>query len=205
MLVQIEGAYATPGPMGRIKGSEVAIANSEQLIDLIGPEAILPYGADGTIAQRRDRGLPPGGPGHRDLRRHGRGVPDHHRPAPPGPAPAGLPRPQGLPHRRPARHSSGIIQTVLSRSCPVRRRTGSGPGFNLCATRRWPSQKPLPGPITPDSAAAARRSAPCWKPGPDTPGHRLTRLIAEMLGRDLTSRACVLLFLPDRDGPLLDS
>jgi alkylation response protein AidB-like acyl-CoA dehydrogenase len=50
MLVQIEAAYATPGPMGRIKGADVAIANSEQLIDLVGPEAILPYGADGTIA-----------------------------------------------------------------------------------------------------------------------------------------------------------
>jgi alkylation response protein AidB-like acyl-CoA dehydrogenase len=50
MLVEIEAAIATPGPMGRIKGSEVAIANSEQLIDLIGAEAILAYGADGTIA-----------------------------------------------------------------------------------------------------------------------------------------------------------
>jgi 3-oxocholest-4-en-26-oyl-CoA dehydrogenase alpha subunit len=50
MLVEIEAAYATPGPMGRIKGADVAIANSERLIDLVGPEAILPYGADGTIA-----------------------------------------------------------------------------------------------------------------------------------------------------------
>ena len=36
MLVEIEAAYATPGPMGRIKGAEVAIANSERLIDLVG-------------------------------------------------------------------------------------------------------------------------------------------------------------------------
>jgi len=50
MLVEIEAAFATPGPMGRIKGADVAIANSERLIDLVGPEAILPYGADGTIA-----------------------------------------------------------------------------------------------------------------------------------------------------------
>ena len=50
MLVQIEAACATPGPMGRIKGADVAIANSEQLIDLVGPQAILPYGADGAIA-----------------------------------------------------------------------------------------------------------------------------------------------------------
>jgi alkylation response protein AidB-like acyl-CoA dehydrogenase len=50
MIVQTEAAYATPGPMGRIKGAEVAIANSERLIDLVGPEAVLPYGAEGTIA-----------------------------------------------------------------------------------------------------------------------------------------------------------
>jgi 3-oxocholest-4-en-26-oyl-CoA dehydrogenase alpha subunit len=50
MLVEIEAAYATPGPMGRIKGADVAIANSEQLIDLVGPEATLAYGADGAIA-----------------------------------------------------------------------------------------------------------------------------------------------------------
>ncbi len=50
MVVEIEAAVATPGPMGRIKGSEVAIANSERLIDLVGAEAVLPYGAEGTIA-----------------------------------------------------------------------------------------------------------------------------------------------------------
>jgi alkylation response protein AidB-like acyl-CoA dehydrogenase len=50
MLVEIEAAVATPGPMGRIKGADVAIANCERLIDLVGPEAVLPYGADGTIA-----------------------------------------------------------------------------------------------------------------------------------------------------------
>jgi alkylation response protein AidB-like acyl-CoA dehydrogenase len=50
ILVQIEAGLATPGPMGRIKGADVAIANSEQLIDLVGPQAVLPYGADGAIA-----------------------------------------------------------------------------------------------------------------------------------------------------------
>ena len=50
MLVEIEAAAATPGPMGRIKGADTAIAGAERLIDLIGPEAVLPFGADGTIA-----------------------------------------------------------------------------------------------------------------------------------------------------------
>jgi 3-oxocholest-4-en-26-oyl-CoA dehydrogenase alpha subunit len=51
ILVGIEAAADTPGPMGRIKGADVAIAGAEQLIDLIGPAAVLPFGADGTIAQ----------------------------------------------------------------------------------------------------------------------------------------------------------
>ena len=51
MLVEIEAAHATPGPMGRIKGADVAIANCERLIDLVGPAATLAYGADGTIAE----------------------------------------------------------------------------------------------------------------------------------------------------------
>ena len=51
ILVEMEAARATPGPMGRIKGADTAIAGAEQLIDLIGPEAVLPFGADGTIAK----------------------------------------------------------------------------------------------------------------------------------------------------------
>jgi len=51
ILVEMEAATATPGPMGRIKGADTAIAGAEQLIDLIGPEAVLPFGADGTIAR----------------------------------------------------------------------------------------------------------------------------------------------------------
>jgi hypothetical protein len=35
--------------MGRVKGSDVARLSCEQLIDLIGPAATLPYGADGAI------------------------------------------------------------------------------------------------------------------------------------------------------------
>ena len=50
ILVQIEAGLDTPGPMGRIKGADVAIAGCEQLIGLVGPAATLPYGADGAIA-----------------------------------------------------------------------------------------------------------------------------------------------------------
>ena len=49
ILVQIEAGLATPGPMGRIKGADVAIAGCAQLIDLTGPAATLPDGADGAI------------------------------------------------------------------------------------------------------------------------------------------------------------
>jgi alkylation response protein AidB-like acyl-CoA dehydrogenase len=51
ILVDMEAAAATPGPMGRIKGADTAIAGAETLIDMIGPEAVLPYGEDGTVAQ----------------------------------------------------------------------------------------------------------------------------------------------------------
>jgi alkylation response protein AidB-like acyl-CoA dehydrogenase len=51
IVMNIEAALATPGPMGRIKGADTAIAGAEKLLDLIGPEAVLPFGADGTIAR----------------------------------------------------------------------------------------------------------------------------------------------------------
>jgi 3-oxocholest-4-en-26-oyl-CoA dehydrogenase alpha subunit len=50
LLVEIEAAAGTPGPMGRIKGADTAIAGAERLIDLIGSQAVLPFGADGAIA-----------------------------------------------------------------------------------------------------------------------------------------------------------
>jgi hypothetical protein len=50
MLAQIEAATCTPQATGRVKGAEVAIWGCEQLLDLVGPDAVLPYGADGAIA-----------------------------------------------------------------------------------------------------------------------------------------------------------
>jgi 3-oxocholest-4-en-26-oyl-CoA dehydrogenase alpha subunit len=49
ILAEAEAGTVTPGPMGRVKGSDVARLGCEQLIDLVGPAAILPYGADGAI------------------------------------------------------------------------------------------------------------------------------------------------------------
>jgi alkylation response protein AidB-like acyl-CoA dehydrogenase len=50
MLTEMEAGTCTPGTMGRVKGSDVARLGCEQLIDLIGPAATLPYGADGAIS-----------------------------------------------------------------------------------------------------------------------------------------------------------
>ena len=50
LLVEAEAGTVTPGPMGRVKGSDVAREGCEQLIDLVGPAAALPYGADGAIS-----------------------------------------------------------------------------------------------------------------------------------------------------------
>ena len=50
LLVEMEASACTPGAMGQVKGSDMARLGCEQLIDLVGPEAILPYGADGAIA-----------------------------------------------------------------------------------------------------------------------------------------------------------
>ena len=49
MLVELEAGTCTPGAMGRVKGSDVARLGCEELIDLVGPAATLPYGADGAI------------------------------------------------------------------------------------------------------------------------------------------------------------
>ncbi|WP_033292196.1 acyl-CoA dehydrogenase family protein [Amycolatopsis jejuensis] len=44
-----EAALGTPGPMGRVKGAETLIAKSAELIDLVGPQAVLQPGAPGLL------------------------------------------------------------------------------------------------------------------------------------------------------------
>jgi len=49
LLTQMEGSACTPTAMGKVIGSDTARLGFEELIDLIGPAATLPYGADGAI------------------------------------------------------------------------------------------------------------------------------------------------------------
>ena len=49
LLVQMEGSAATPTAMAKIIASDTARLGFEQLIDLVGPVATLPAGADGAI------------------------------------------------------------------------------------------------------------------------------------------------------------
>jgi alkylation response protein AidB-like acyl-CoA dehydrogenase len=49
LLTEMEAGACTPAAMGRVKGSDVARLGCEELIDLVGPAATLPYGAEGAI------------------------------------------------------------------------------------------------------------------------------------------------------------
>ena len=49
LLTEMEAGAVTPSAMGRVKGSDVARLGCEELIDLVGPAATLPYGAEGAI------------------------------------------------------------------------------------------------------------------------------------------------------------
>ncbi|MGY1740050.1 MULTISPECIES: acyl-CoA dehydrogenase family protein [unclassified Blastococcus] len=49
LVVETEASHVTPGLMGRNKGSLAYIDGIAQLIDLVGPEALLAHGADGAI------------------------------------------------------------------------------------------------------------------------------------------------------------
>jgi alkylation response protein AidB-like acyl-CoA dehydrogenase len=50
LALEVEAALATPGPMGRICVAETIIRGAAELMDLVGPEALLPHGADGCVA-----------------------------------------------------------------------------------------------------------------------------------------------------------
>jgi len=49
LVTEMEGSACTPTAMGKIIGSDTARLGFEKLIDLVGPEATIPYGADGAI------------------------------------------------------------------------------------------------------------------------------------------------------------
>jgi alkylation response protein AidB-like acyl-CoA dehydrogenase len=49
VAVSVEAALSTPGPMGRVSCSETLIHGAAELTDLVGPQALLPHGADGAV------------------------------------------------------------------------------------------------------------------------------------------------------------
>jgi hypothetical protein len=49
LLTEMEGSACTPTAMGKIKGSDTARLGFEELIDLVGPAATVPFGEDGAI------------------------------------------------------------------------------------------------------------------------------------------------------------
>ncbi|SEO59371.1 acyl-CoA dehydrogenase family protein [Trujillonella endophytica] len=49
LVVETEAADATPGPMGRNKASLSFIAGIAELVDLVGPEALIAHGGEGAV------------------------------------------------------------------------------------------------------------------------------------------------------------
>jgi alkylation response protein AidB-like acyl-CoA dehydrogenase len=50
IATDLEAGICTPGPMGRIKGSEVLISAAADLVDLVGPLSVLQHGSDAALA-----------------------------------------------------------------------------------------------------------------------------------------------------------
>lgn len=49
IALDVEMIRNTPGPMGRVLGSEALIERSAQLLDIVGPAGLLPRGAEGAV------------------------------------------------------------------------------------------------------------------------------------------------------------
>jgi alkylation response protein AidB-like acyl-CoA dehydrogenase len=49
IATEIEASICTPGPMGRVKGAMALVEGAADLLDLVGPEGVVPYGADGAV------------------------------------------------------------------------------------------------------------------------------------------------------------
>jgi alkylation response protein AidB-like acyl-CoA dehydrogenase len=52
--VELELGIVTPGPMGRVKGSDVLVEQAAELLDLVGPEALLSAHSDGALGREGD-------------------------------------------------------------------------------------------------------------------------------------------------------
>jgi alkylation response protein AidB-like acyl-CoA dehydrogenase len=50
VAMHMEAGFATPGPMGRVKGSEALARGAAELMDLVGPASLLSEGSPGAEA-----------------------------------------------------------------------------------------------------------------------------------------------------------
>jgi alkylation response protein AidB-like acyl-CoA dehydrogenase len=50
VAAELEAGLSATGPAGRVLGSEALIHGGAELADLVGPEALLPAGAEGAVA-----------------------------------------------------------------------------------------------------------------------------------------------------------
>jgi len=50
IAMDLEVGISTPGPMGRVAGSEALVRGGADLIDMVGPAALLSHDAEGTVA-----------------------------------------------------------------------------------------------------------------------------------------------------------
>jgi alkylation response protein AidB-like acyl-CoA dehydrogenase len=50
IFVELEAGMSTPGPLGRVQGSEALVHGAAELLDIVGPDALLERNADGAVA-----------------------------------------------------------------------------------------------------------------------------------------------------------
>ena len=160
LLTEMEASACTPAAMGQDQGLRHGQAGlrGAHRPDRPGRDPAVRRGR--RHRRRRHRIRPPAGPAHRDPRRHGRGVPDHHRPARPGPPAPGLPRPQGVPDRRPPRRRAR--PSAIGPGRPSTERYWAGPDRQ--AYLLWPARSSSPPP--PDTPSTISRTRPQWPSGP---------------------------------------
>jgi alkylation response protein AidB-like acyl-CoA dehydrogenase len=51
VALDIEVSEVTPGPMGRVIGSDALVRAASDLLELVGPAGLLPHGSDGAVAE----------------------------------------------------------------------------------------------------------------------------------------------------------
>ena len=51
VAVDLQAALVTPGPLGRVKGSETTVTGSAELLDILGPAGLVQYGEAGVVGE----------------------------------------------------------------------------------------------------------------------------------------------------------